>query len=359
MSLKCFSTAVIFSVALIHLLGESLEVLSKHQELILGHSEEEGHDEHEEDHRRFRRFLEEDEHHEEEGHGHAFPLGLTLCCAGAVITLGVHLLTHVIREQDPKEDVKQLLASVEPESSNAAQKPTIDIELGSASKASVAAVGEACSDPYRLEPDHAHSPSSNVQCHSEHSNCDQTVDEASSNKQSPGNGGDIHRHVAITYDTRERSVMKSIILEVNVAVHSVIIGVSVGSMSDYTELGAFLAAISFHQLFEGISVGTASLEASYDWTTNFAFMTIFVLALPLGIIMGINIPATDMGAAVQACFSCVAAGSLIYAALVEMLASDFSHVLSIKGANNTNKIAAMFGSFVAGCTCMAVLAQWA
>ena len=352
MSLKCFSTAVIFGVALIHLLGESLEVLSKHQELILGHSEgseeEEGHDEHDEDHRRFRRFLEEEEHHAEEGHGHAFPLGLTLCCAGAVLTLGVHLLTHGSGDLEPKEG-KQLDLD-EPDSSNAVKKPTGDVELGSANcKTKCAIAGVECTDPYRLEPDHTTSPASSWKWWL--SNADI--------KQAAGSDDEMHRHVVIAVETRDRSVMKSIILEVNVAVHSVIIGLAVGSMSDYTELGAFLAALSFHQLFEGISVGTASLEASYDWTTNVAFMAIFALSLPLGIILGMVIPNTDLGAAWQACLSCVAAGSLMYTALVEMLATDLSHVLSVKGAVDFNKIAAMYGSFVLGCTCMAVMAQWA
>ena len=61
-----------------------------------------------------------------------------------------------------------------------------------------------------------------------------------------------------------REAVEVFLLDVNVAVHIVVISVSVGSMSDYTELGAFLTAISFHQFFEGISVGTASLEAWYD-----------------------------------------------------------------------------------------------
>ena len=50
MSLKCFASGVIFSVALIHLLGESLEVLSVNQDLLFPVHDEHEEEEHDEQH---------------------------------------------------------------------------------------------------------------------------------------------------------------------------------------------------------------------------------------------------------------------------------------------------------------------
>jgi zinc transporter ZupT len=419
MSIKCFSSGVIFSVAMVHLLGEALEVLREHQVLLFP----------EDEHRR----LEEDEHDE---HGHQFPFGMTLCVFGAILTLGVELLTNMMMAAPDSgannkptstqnlpslEDTKLITKGGEGSSND---NTSDDIEMGGNEKRSRG--GTLCDDPYRLEPGHSHHSEENIHCHVEHAGCDvdhvagvgvgvgagavvgvgevvtygaagcthpeeqHCSSSCSSNEttthlhlhshtQDPDNANcdingvssgndDIHRHVSIIVEDRNKSVVKSIILETCISIHSIIIGVGIGTMSNPAELGLFLVAISFHQLFEGISLGAASMQASFDKYTNLIFMLVFICSLPLGIIIGLLLPVTDYGQAIQACFSCIAAGSLIYTALVEMVAEDFAHVMHCKAngekqqpfsTSEAKKIGAMFCAFTAGCMGMAIIGQWA
>ncbi len=343
MSIKSLSSGVIFSVALIHMLGESLTTLETGQKLLTPK-----HDEHEEEGHEDHRRLEEghDEHAGEAGgHKHAFPLGMTLCVVGVLLTLGLHVLGGVVLQMSKKENEASGEEHKELKQIDAAEvKDVGDIEIGN-----VTAVAETS------ETDNAASC-----CADEKQTCNTSCNKDYGSASTNDDDDEIHRHVSIVKEDRQRSVIKSIILEGCVSLHSVLIGLSVGNMKDYTELGAFLVAISFHQLLEGISLGAASMQASHDKRTTFVFFFLFVLSLPLGIVIGISLPQTPYAKAVAACVSCIAAGSLIYTALVEMVAEDFAHIsTAIKDRETAIKAGAMYLSFFAGCAFMAVLAQWA
>ena len=180
-------------------------------------------------------------------------------------------------------------------------------------------------------------------------------------------GPEIHRHVTITVENTAKSILKSLLLEAAVTVHSVIIGVTLGGIEDSRVLGVLLAAYAFHQLAEGIALGSASLQAEYSPRYAIAFMLVFALSVPAGILIGLNVPTTDHGKEIQASFGCVAAGSLIYTSLVEMVAEDFSHIAhgkhgtSVKGTSRPDwfRFAYMYISFIAGISAMSVLAKWA
>jgi zinc transporter ZupT len=378
MSLKSFSAGVILSVAFIHLLGEALGVLNEQNEAAAALAE----------------ALEEasGEHHEEEG-GHAghanFPVGLSLCLAGAAMTLGIEMLAGIFinhTQTSTQEEGDKALEAAQ------ALNPTTD-----------AKAQELCRDPYRLENGHTHGQHEEVQClggggagvelvssgkihpdqtkygtatmdnghghgHS-HEHAAHSLDDF--NKTAAG--GDMHRHVSIVIEDENRSILKSLLLEGAVAVHSVIIGVSLGGTEDYKALGVLLAAFTFHQIFEGISLGSASLQAGYSPRVAVAFMLIFALSVPVGMLIGLNVPATTNGQKVQAWFGCLAAGSLIYTAMVEMVAEDFAHLVhthgtsghdggsKVKRMSSADKYKAlyMYASFVAGLASMTVLAKWA
>ena len=380
MSLKSFSAGVILSVAFVHLLGEALMVLNEQNEAAAALAE----------------ALEEasGEHHEEDehgGHGHEnFPVGLSLCLAGAAMTLGIEMVAGIFinhkqtSSQDGVGDKK--LDALAP---NPTPDPT----------------QETCADPYRLENGHTHGQHEVVQCLGDAGNNVELVATSSDEGgkihpesqpkygTSPGTapmehshghehavlgslddfnaaaGGDMHRHVSIVIEDENRSILKSMLLEACIAVHSVIIGVSLGGTEDRKALGVLLAAFTFHQIFEGISLGSASLQAGYTPRVAIAFMLIFALSVPLGMLIGLNVPPTTHGQKVQAWFSCIAAGSLIYTAMVEMVAEDFSHVVhthgttasKVKRMSSADKYKAMYMyiSFVAGLASMTVLAKWA
>jgi hypothetical protein len=53
-----------------------------------------------------------------------------------------------------------------------------------------------------------------------------------------------------------KAIVKACVLEASIAIHSVVIGISFGSLrnNEITTIKVLMIAISFHQLFEGIKI---------------------------------------------------------------------------------------------------------
>ena len=126
-------------------------------------------------------------------------------------------------------------------------------------------------------------------------------------------------------------VIKAVVMEWAIAIHSVIIGVSFGALGSVEELVGLLVALSFHQFFEGIALGTALQSCRSqlgEWKTiGFAFT--FAITTPLGIVIGMLALPADGEPSVdqeysQGILNAFAAGNLIYIALVEMISADFA-----------------------------------
>lgn len=59
------------------------------------------------------------------------------------------------------------------------------------------------------------------------------------------------------------------VLETGIVVHSVVIGLSMGSSENPCTIRPLIAAICFHQLFEGMGLGGCILQViSYSYITN-------------------------------------------------------------------------------------------
>ncbi|KAI9439274.1 Zinc/iron permease [Lactarius indigo] len=136
---------------------------------------------------------------------------------------------------------------------------------------------------------------------------------------------------------RKRQIVGILVLQLGIMLHSLVIGftLALASGSDFESLAT---AISFHQLFEGLSLGIriAALPAHPDpqqqstlgWLRPLLAL-LFALTTPAGILSGLIVfDAGHRGGGVGAkvaegVLSAVSAGMLIYAACVEMLAADF------------------------------------
>ena len=169
----------------------------------------------------------------------------------------------------------------------------------------------------------------------------------------------IHGHTMVVDKNPTKAIVKSIILEACIALHSIIIGISLGGMdkqADSSSLGVLIVAYAFHQFFEGIALGTGSLESKFDKKTSFWFWLVFVITVPIGIIIGMSTNSSDNSEILSACVNAIASGSLIYTSLVEMIAEDFMHSQVFY---KQNLIISMYISFVLGFGLMALLANWA
>lgn len=121
-----------------------------------------------------------------------------------------------------------------------------------------------------------------------------------------------------------KQLIKAIVLESSVAVHSIILGFGVGTLTEVGTLEIVIIAFSFHQFFEGIGLGTAMIETNLNEQTKLFFGLLFSLTMPVGIVLGL-LNSKHNSPTIQGCANAIASGTLIYSALVEMVSEDFSH----------------------------------
>ena len=164
-------------------------------------------------------------------------------------------------------------------------------------------------------------------------------------------------------------IVKAYMMEISVAIHSIIIGIALGSMAGEESIGELvplLVAICFHQFFEGIGLGSVVESARIELgrAKIIIFSLTFALTVPMGVVVGILITtdqALEEGPTVSqtyttGCLNSLAGGIMIYVALVEMIAEDFQQAAI---ANNIGLKIKMFTALSIGTLSMAIIALWA
>lgn len=182
--------------------------------------------------------------------------------------------------------------------------------------------------------------------------------------------GGVHDHghdlAAILMADSFQSAVKAYLVELSVAMHSIIIGFSVGILGndEVSTIQALMVAIGFHQFFEGIGLGTIILDAKLNFSLGkivgiaFVFSSTVSIGVATGIIVSMTVDSDGNSTQnyVQGCSNAIAAGMLIYISLTEMLAEDFysdavkdKPVLKLK----------MLVGLTVGCSIMIIMAIWA
>ncbi|KAG6890163.1 hypothetical protein C0995_010867 [Termitomyces sp. Mi166 len=180
---------------------------------------------------------------------------------------------------------------------------------------------------------------------------------------------------------RKRQIIGILILQLGIMMHSLVIGLTLAITSgiDFTSL---VTAITFHQLFEGLSLGIRiaglppSPAPSHKWLAP-TLSILFAITTPLGMFGGmLAFASTQAGESVhlrltQGLMAAISSGMLIYASTVEMLAGDFvfgdvdhghghghghdhEHKEEHKGSALRKKVLAVF-SLLAGAAAMALV----
>ncbi|PON74616.1 Zinc/iron permease [Parasponia andersonii] len=151
------------------------------------------------------------------------------------------------------------------------------------------------------------------------------------------------------------------VLELGIVVHSVVIGLSMGASDNPCTIRPLIAAICFHQLFEGMGLGGCILQAEYGVKMRAIMVFFFSFTTPLGIALGIclsNIYSENSPTAliVVGLLDACSAGLLNYMALVDLLAADFMGPKLQAGVKL--QIWAYFAVLL-GAGAMSVMAMWA
>ncbi|XP_057971209.1 fe(2+) transport protein 1-like [Malania oleifera] len=174
-----------------------------------------------------------------------------------------------------------------------------------------------------------------------------------------------HCHINNSTDQIESQLLRyrvvAQVLEVGIVVHSVVIGLSMGTSDNPCTIRPLVAALCFHQLFEGMGLGGCILQAEYGYVMKMIMVFFFSVTTPFGIALGIGLsnvysPNSPTALIVVGLLNASSAGLLNYMALVDLLASDFM------GPKLQGRAKLQIWAYVAvllGAGCMSLMAKWA
>lgn len=154
-----------------------------------------------------------------------------------------------------------------------------------------------------------------------------------------------------------------LILEGGVVTHSVIIGLTLGTVG--ARFSILYPVIVFHQAFEGLGIGarmsTIPFPKKLNWLPWFLCVA-YGITTPLAVAIGLGVRTTyNRGSytanVVSGVLDSISAGILIYAGLVELLAKDF--LFNPLRTRDNTQLTFMLGSVLLGVMLMALLGKWA
>ncbi|KAL5198050.1 hypothetical protein ABZP36_001562 [Zizania latifolia] len=169
---------------------------------------------------------------------------------------------------------------------------------------------------------------------------------------------------AVGEDDNEHTLRHRVIsqvLELGIVVHSVIIGITVGASQSPDTIKPLVVALSFHQMFEGMGLGGCIVQAKFKVRSIVTMILFFCLTTPVGIAVGVGISTvynenSPTALVVEGLLNSVAAGILVYMALVDLLAEDF---MNPKVQSRGKLQLGINISMLAGAGLMSMLAKWA
>ncbi|XVE79833.1 hypothetical protein DITRI_Ditri14bG0088300 [Diplodiscus trichospermus] len=154
------------------------------------------------------------------------------------------------------------------------------------------------------------------------------------------------------------------VLEIGIIFHSVIIGVTMGMSQNQCTIRPLVAALAFHQIFEGMGLGGCIAQAGFSMGTVAYMCFMFSVTTPVGIVLGMIVfsvtgynDSSPNALIMEGVLGALSSGILIYMALVDLIALDFFHNKLMASQMWLKK--ASFVALVLGSTSMSILALWA
>lgn len=168
-----------------------------------------------------------------------------------------------------------------------------------------------------------------------------------------------------TDPNEKRLILQCLLLEAGILFHSVFIGLAL-SVSTGPAFIVLLIAISFHQTFEGLALGSRIAGVSSFSTTSpkpWLMSLMYGITTPIGQAIGLGVhglydPASQVGLLTVGIVNAVSSGLLLYAGLVQLLAEDFLSDASYAELQGKRRLQAC-GAVVAGSMLMAFVGAFA
>jgi zinc transporter 1/2/3 len=162
----------------------------------------------------------------------------------------------------------------------------------------------------------------------------------------------------------QKALLQCLLLEAGILFHSIFIGMAL-SVTPAPGFYVLLVAITFHQTFEGLALGSriAQLTFPVDSMSPWLMALAYGTTTPIGQAIGLAIhtmydPASETGLLSVGIMNAVSSGLLLFAGLVELLAADFLSEESFQTLRGKRRLEAC-ASVVAGAALMALVGAWA
>lgn len=178
-----------------------------------------------------------------------------------------------------------------------------------------------------------------------------------------------HSHHHEDHQTSEpnpqKLLLQCLLLEAGILFHSIFIGMAL-SVATGTSFIVLLVAISFHQTFEGLALGSRisalpqfGPSSPKPWLMALAYGT----TTPIGQAIGLGMhnlydPASVVGLLMVGVTNAISSGLLLFAGLVQLLAEDFLSDRSYEVLNGRRRVEACI-SVAVGALLMALVGAWA
>ena len=183
-----------------------------------------------------------------------------------------------------------------------------------------------------------------------------------------GRSAHQHQHTQDqSFPNPKKLLLQCLLLEAGILFHSIFIGMAL-SVSTGTPFLVLLVAISFHQTFEGLALGSrisALIPSLFGprsikpWLMALAYGTTTPIGQALGLWMHkLYDPASMMGLLSVGITNAISSGLLLFAGLVELLAEDFLSDRSYEVLRGRRRIEACV-SVAAGGVLMAIVGAFA
>ncbi|KAI9876108.1 MAG: hypothetical protein M1830_007322 [Pleopsidium flavum] len=164
---------------------------------------------------------------------------------------------------------------------------------------------------------------------------------------------------------QQKMLLQCLLLEAGILFHSVFIGMAL-SVATGTSFIVLLVAISFHQTFEGIALGsriaaitTFAPSSPKPWLMALAYGGTTPVGQAIGLLVhNLYDPASQTGLLMVGVMNAISSGLLLFAGLVELLAEDFLSDKSYEVLKGRRRLEAC-GAVVGGGLLMALVGAWA
>lgn len=181
-----------------------------------------------------------------------------------------------------------------------------------------------------------------------------------------GCGGHHHGVEMPSSMSNAQRVVAAVCMEFGVTLHSIFVGLDLG-VTPNNETIVLMVALLFHQMFEGIALGSRIVDADFKLSMDIVFMFVFSLAAPIGVAVGtgaiMSSPTALSGSTyvmVSSIMDSLCGGILVYLALSLMLIDfpkDMRRVCNVGSYSMLKKIG-MFSCVWIGTAVMMVIGKW-